>query len=99
VAARCVSPASADYVVSTVHKVKGMEWPTVLLDPNIAPDEALDQAGMGQGELMLAYVATTRAKEVLDATAIEPFHRRRARRKVKRNASSRAGRSALGQTL
>jgi hypothetical protein len=61
VAARCVSPASADYVVSTVHKVKGMEWPTVLLDPNIAPDEALDQAGMGQGELMLAYVAPPRA--------------------------------------
>jgi superfamily I DNA/RNA helicase len=81
VAARCVSPASADYVVSTVHKVKGMEWSTVLLDPNIAPDESIDQAGMGQGELMLAYVATTRAKHVLDATAIKPFHRRRARRK------------------
>jgi superfamily I DNA/RNA helicase len=82
VAARCVSPASADYVVSTVHKVKGMEWPTVLLDANLAPDEAIDQADMGQGELMLNYVAATRAKEVLDATAIEPFHQRRARRRA-----------------
>jgi superfamily I DNA/RNA helicase len=87
-----VSPASADYVVSTVHKVKGMEWPTVLLDPNIAPDDGLDQADMGQGELMLAYVGCTRARDVLDATALQPFHDRRRRR-----AERGSNRTILGQ--
>jgi superfamily I DNA/RNA helicase len=81
VAARCVSPASADYVVSTVHKVKGMEWPSVLLDPHLMPDEALGQPGVGRSEYMVSYVAATRAKEALDATAFEPFHRLRAQRR------------------
>jgi superfamily I DNA/RNA helicase len=81
VAARCVDPRSADFVVSTVHKVKGMEWPKVRLDPTMMPDDASDQEGgeMSRGELMVGYVGTTRAREVLDATAVEPFHRRRRR--------------------
>lgn len=79
VAARCVEPRYADFVVSTVHKVKGMEWDKVLLDPNLVPDEATDGSEMSKGELMVDYVATTRAREVLDVTALEPFHRRRAR--------------------
>jgi len=87
VAARCVDPRKADLVVSTVHKVKGLEWAKVLLDPHIAPDQASDQENMSKGELMIGYVATTRAKEVLDATAIEPFHQRRAReRELARSA-------------
>lgn len=82
VAARCVEPRDADYVVSTVHKVKGMEWDRVLLDSNLMPDEAADGAEMSRGELMVDYVATTRAREVLDVTALEPFHRRRAQKKT-----------------
>jgi hypothetical protein len=81
VAARCVSPMKADFVVSTVHKVKGMEWGKVSLDPSLVPDEAADHqdAEMSRGELMVGYVAATRAKEVLDVAAVQPFHRRRAR--------------------
>lgn len=81
VAARCVPEGKADYVVSTVHKVKGMEWGKVSLDPSLVPDEALDQkeAEVSRGELMVGYVAATRAKEVLDVAAVQPFHRRRQR--------------------
>jgi superfamily I DNA/RNA helicase len=82
VAARCVSPSKADFVVSTVHKVKGMEWGKVSLDPSLAPDEGVEAQGdleMSRGELMVGYVAATRAKEVLDVAAVQPFHRRRAR--------------------
>jgi hypothetical protein len=81
VAARCVDERRADFVISTVHKVKGMEWDEVLLDSNLAPDDASDQHDMARPELMLNYVASTRAKHVLDATALEPFHRRRALRR------------------
>jgi superfamily I DNA/RNA helicase len=81
VATRCVEPTEADLVVSTVHKVKGLEWPKVLLDSNLAPDQALDQEDMSRGALMVCYVAATRAQEVLDATALELFHSRRRRRR------------------
>jgi superfamily I DNA/RNA helicase len=81
VAARCVPETKADFVVSTVHKVKGMEWGKVSLDPSLVPDQAADQQDveMSRGELMVGYVAATRAKEVLDVAAVQPFHRRRAR--------------------
>jgi superfamily I DNA/RNA helicase len=81
IANRCVPPRDADLTISTVHKVKGMEWDKVMLDRNLAPDDARDQEDMGKGELMVAYVATTRARDVLDATSIQPFHQRRQRRK------------------
>jgi superfamily I DNA/RNA helicase len=82
VAANCVDERDADFVISTVHKVKGLEWNRVRLDPTLAPDEN-EQPGddMGKGELMVGYVATTRAREVLDATAVESFHARRSRLK------------------
>lgn len=82
VCASCVSERDADFVISTVHKVKGMEWSRVLLDPNLAPDEAAEESGQtSKGELMCCYVATTRARDVLDDTALEPFHARRQRRR------------------
>lgn len=86
VAARCVDPRQADFVVSTVHKVKGLEWPSVLLDSNLAPDQAM-QEDMTKGDLMVAYVASTRAQEVLDVTALEPFHSRRRREAEARRPS------------
>jgi hypothetical protein len=79
IAANCVDERQADYCISTVHKVKGLEWPRVMLDRNIAPDDDEDQEEMSRGELMVAYVATTRAREVLDATSVRPFHDRRRR--------------------
>jgi hypothetical protein len=81
VAARCVHPSRADLVVSTVHKVKGMEWPTVSLDSHLVPEQSDGKTADGsKGELMVCYVAATRAQEVLDATAVEGYHgRRRAR--------------------
>jgi hypothetical protein len=88
VAANCVGERQADYVISTVHKVKGMEWNKVLLDPGLMPDEASDQAELTRGELMVNYVASTRAREVLDVTALEPFHARRARRRELEQAKS-----------
>jgi hypothetical protein len=88
VAARCVEPRDADYVVSTVHKVKGMEWDKVLLDPNLMPDEATDGAEMSRGELMVCYVSCTRAREVLDATSLQPFHDRR--RRISQRPSDRS---------
>jgi superfamily I DNA/RNA helicase len=78
VAANCVSPRDADFVVSTVHKVKGLEWPTVLLDRSLMPSEEEGQ-DIAPGELMTRYVAVTRAKEILDASVVVPFHQRRGR--------------------
>lgn len=61
----CVPENRADVVVSTAHKAKGREWGTVRiasdfeLDPEASPEQR-------DPELMLAYVAITRAKKVLD---------------------------------
>lgn len=90
----CVSQRDADFVISTVHKVKGMEWPRVLLDPNLAPDEAAEAAGeVSRGELMVSYVSCTRAREVLDATAMQPFHDR-----CQRLSQRSSDRQVLGQS-
>jgi hypothetical protein len=88
VAANCVAPRDADYVVSTVHKVKGMEWNKVLLDSGLAPDEAGGNEDLTRGECMVSYVATTRAREVLDATTLKPYHDRRRRERELRSAGS-----------
>lgn len=79
IAYNCVDERQADFAISTVHKVKGLEWNRVLLDRNLAPDEDKDDGDMSRGELMVNYVATTRAREVLDATSVRPFHDRRRR--------------------
>lgn len=54
-----VSEARADVVISTAHKVKGLEWDRVRLGEDFS-DEVVEPA-----ELMLVYVALTRAREVL----------------------------------
>lgn len=61
----CVSADRADVIVSTAHKSKGLEWAHV----RIADDFDLDrdsQRPPSREELMLAYVALTRAQLVLD---------------------------------
>jgi superfamily I DNA/RNA helicase len=61
---RCVDEATADVVVSTAHRSKGREWPTVKLHSDFPHRDDMDE-----GELRLAYVAVTRAREVLDKTS------------------------------
>ena len=78
IAGNCVPMGEAERVLATVHKVKGLEWGSVAIDGGVAPgkDEQDDPDG-SQSDFMVAYVAVTRAKEELDTTAIEYFHRRR----------------------
>ena len=67
--AQLVEERYADVVVSTAHKAKGREWESVQIadfrKPRKAPDE--DEAPLPTSEqMMLAYVAVTRAKVLLD---------------------------------
>jgi superfamily I DNA/RNA helicase len=59
-----VNEASADLIVSTAHKAKGREWDSV----RIANDFRVPEEGElpSRQEMMLAYVAVTRAKMLLD---------------------------------
>jgi Intein splicing domain/UvrD-like helicase C-terminal domain/UvrD/REP helicase N-terminal domain len=56
----------ADVVISTAHKSKGREWPTVQLGSDFPMDAPSKEA------LRLLYVSVTRAKEVLDIGALGP---------------------------
>jgi len=69
-AQRSAAEGAADYVISTVHRAKGLEWKRVKVandfrlrgaDGNPMPDE---------DELRLLYVAATRAQHVLDISAL-----------------------------
>lgn len=57
----CVSEPEADVVVSTAHKAKGREWQSVRI-----ADDFKESEDVSDPEAMLAYVAVTRAREVLD---------------------------------
>ncbi|GHH67526.1 hypothetical protein GCM10017673_14650 [Streptosporangium violaceochromogenes] len=64
-----VDEYNADVVISTGHRAKGREWPTVRLAADFP--EPYDKDGQLQrAEVMLAYVAVTRAREGLDCTAL-----------------------------
>jgi hypothetical protein len=58
-----VNEGQADVIISTAHKAKGREWDTVLIAADFKAPEA-DKLP-GKPELMLAYVAVTRAKVTL----------------------------------
>lgn len=67
--AQLVEERYADVVVSTAHKAKGREWESVQIadfrKPRKAPDE--DEAPLpAPDQMMLAYVAVTRAQFLLD---------------------------------
>jgi hypothetical protein len=55
---------AADLIVSTAHKSKGREWPSVKLADDF-PDEPETE------ELRLLYVAVTRARQTLDVSNVE----------------------------
>lgn len=67
VADATVNEAQADIVISTAHKAKGREWDRVKIADDFRPKE---DGEMGQAEMMLLYVAVTRAKIILDNTAL-----------------------------
>jgi superfamily I DNA/RNA helicase len=64
-----VNEDTADVIVSTAHKAKGREWNRVRIaaDFKASTEEGEDPA---PAEMMLLYVAVTRAKLVLDNTAL-----------------------------
>lgn len=64
-----VTEQSADVVVSTAHKAKGREWDSIRIAGDFREprqDPATGRAVMVKDELMLAYVAVTRARRALD---------------------------------
>lgn len=65
---RAVDEEEADLVISTAHKAKGREWDKVRLTNDFAePKVALgEKAYPSREEMMLNYVAVTRAKAELD---------------------------------
>lgn len=61
----------ADYVVSTAHKSKGLEWARVQIGDDFLYDVNRQVVKITPEELRLLYVACTRAKEVLDVNNIK----------------------------
>ncbi|MDO5650776.1 MAG: UvrD-helicase domain-containing protein [Moraxella sp.] len=57
---------AADYVVSTAHKAKGLEWGRVQLDDDFMYDVSTHSVKISPEELRLLYVACTRGQDVLD---------------------------------
>lgn len=62
----------ADVIVSTAHKAKGREWSKVAIASDFRPDidKETGMISVSDGEARLAYVAVTRAKNVLDRTGL-----------------------------
>ncbi|PIE47224.1 MAG: DNA helicase [Gammaproteobacteria bacterium] len=57
---------NADYVISTAHKAKGLEWSRVQLDDDFYYDVSKHSVKISPEELRLLYVACTRAQQNLD---------------------------------
>ncbi len=58
--------ASADYVISTAHKAKGLEWHNVQLEDDYGYKINKDEVQISDEELRLLYVAATRAQTHLN---------------------------------
>ncbi|WHX19802.1 UvrD-helicase domain-containing protein [Streptomyces malaysiensis subsp. malaysiensis] len=70
---RLVPENQAQLVVSTAHRSKGREWPKVRIHSDFrppSPDPVTKNVTIRREEARLAYVAVTRAREVLDNTAL-----------------------------
>lgn len=63
-----VNESEADLIVTTAHKSKGREWPKVRIANDFsAPEEGEEPS---RPEIMLMYVAVTRAQEALDCSVL-----------------------------
>lgn len=69
-ARQCAAERQADYVISTVHRAKGLEWNRVRIANNFRFRGADGSPVPDDDELRLLYVAITRAQHVLDIYAI-----------------------------
>ncbi|MGW4950629.1 UvrD-helicase domain-containing protein [Streptomyces parvulus] len=68
-----VSEDRAQLIVSTAHKAKGREWPAVRIHNDFrapSPDPSTGLLTVRREEARLAYVAVTRARQVLDDRAL-----------------------------
>lgn len=68
VAGQTVNEDRADVILSTAHKAKGREWDSVRIANDFQEPQEGDE--LSRPELMLAYVAVTRAKKVLDNSGL-----------------------------
>ncbi|MEV0090390.1 UvrD-helicase domain-containing protein [Streptomyces sp. NPDC050738] len=69
--------ARAELVVSTAHKAKGREWPSVRIHGDFRAPKADPKTGnvtLTREEGRLAYVAVTRARQHLDCEALDWVH-------------------------
>lgn len=61
-----VTPDEADYIISTAHKAKGLEWSCVQIDDDFHYDINSQFIKINPEELRLLYVACTRGRANLD---------------------------------
>jgi len=66
-----VPEASAEYVISTVHKAKGLEWGRVRIANDFRFKSENGRIALEDEETRLLYVAATRARHVLDISGIQ----------------------------
>ena len=75
----CTTRRPAQVTVSTAHKAKGREWPRVQIAADFHPPKDTDQLGpdgrpvpgpVDSAEARLAYVAVTRAQQLLDRSGL-----------------------------
>lgn len=64
----------AELIISTAHKAKGREWESVRVAPDFELSNKPDRQ-FADGELRLAYVTVTRAKQQLDPGGLSWIHR------------------------
>ena len=69
---RLAAEQQARVIVSTAHKAKGREWPSVRIGPGFEPpaDEDGRPGPLSAEEARLIYVAVTRARELLDPAGL-----------------------------
>jgi superfamily I DNA/RNA helicase len=69
--ARRVTPAAdADYVISTVHRAKGLQWKRVKVANDFRFKTVDGRLMLDEDEMRLLYVAVTRAQHVLDISEL-----------------------------
>jgi len=73
-AQRITPEAVADYVISTVHRAKGLEWKRVRVINDYLFKYVDGRLALNDDELRLLYVAFTRAQHLLDVSDLrEPL--------------------------
>lgn len=78
----CVPAERAERVVGTVHSCKGLEWESVLVIPEVVPEEDHPTSEGGKDDLKVCYVAVTRAMRQLDAPGTAGYHRVRSQSRL-----------------